>query len=69
MPVPEFYSAEHWPTRSSTTNKNMLQNDELLAPVFIAKKIDLVLEKHRSGASNYTRELRAPTALALWGQC
>ena len=48
--------------------KDTLHNSELLAPVFIGSDIDLMLEKHRSGAGNYTRELRALAALALWGE-
>ena len=48
--------------------KNMLQKSELLAHIFIGPEIDLMLEKHRSGAGNHTRELRALAALALWGE-
>ena len=48
--------------------KNALQKSELLAQVFIGEKIDLMLENHRIGAANHTRELRALAALALWGE-
>jgi asparagine synthase (glutamine-hydrolysing) len=46
--------------------KETLQKSELLAQVFIGQEIDLMLEKHRTGAGNHTRELRALAALALW---
>ena len=46
--------------------KETLQKSELFAHVFIGLEIDLMLEKHRIGATNYTRELRALAALALW---
>jgi asparagine synthase (glutamine-hydrolysing) len=48
--------------------KDTLQKSELLAQIFIGSEIDLMLEKHRSGAGNQTRELRALAALALWGE-
>ena len=48
--------------------KDLLQKNELLAPIFRAPVVDLMLEQHRSGAANYTRELRALAALALWGE-
>ncbi len=48
--------------------KNTLQKSELLGQVFIRPEVDLMLENHRSGAANHTRELRALAALALWGQ-
>jgi asparagine synthase (glutamine-hydrolysing) len=46
--------------------KDTLQKSDLLASTFIGPEIDLMLEKHRSGAVNHTRELRALAALALW---
>ena len=46
--------------------KDTLQKSELLAQVFIGSEIDFMLEKHRTGAENHTRELRALVALALW---
>jgi asparagine synthase (glutamine-hydrolysing) len=48
--------------------KDTLQKSDLLASTFIGPEIDLMLEKHRSGAVNHTRELRALAALALWGE-
>ena len=48
--------------------KNTLQKSELLAQVFIRLEVDLMLERHKSGAANHTRELRALAALALWDE-
>jgi len=33
-----------------------------------AQEIDLMLDRHRGGHANFTRELRAQAALALWGR-
>ena len=55
-------------TSSHAWLKSTLQNSELLAPIFNAEKVDLMLEQHRSGTCNHTRELRALAALALWGK-
>ena len=46
--------------------KDTLQKSELLAPIFNGLEIDLMLEKHKTGNANFTRELRALAALALW---
>lgn len=46
--------------------KDLLQKSELLAHVFIGLEVDMMLQSHRSGAANHTRELRALAALALW---
>ena len=48
--------------------KNTLQKSELLATVFIGQELDFMLERHKTGAANHTRELRALAALALWDQ-
>jgi len=48
--------------------KDTLEKSELLEQVFNGPEIDLMLEKHRTGAENHTRELRALVALALWGE-
>jgi asparagine synthase (glutamine-hydrolysing) len=55
-------------TTSHAWLKELLSNSELLAPYFIGKNVDWMLEKHRDGSANYTRELRALAALALWGK-
>ena len=46
--------------------KDLLQKSELLTYILQGPEVDLMLEKHRSGVANHTRELRALAALALW---
>ena len=45
---------------------DLLHKSELLMQVCQAKAVDLMLEHHRAGGANFTRELRALAALALW---
>ena len=61
VPVGDWFKGASYPWLKET-----LQKSELLAEVFNAPGIDLMLEKHRMGTFNYTRELRALAALALW---
>ena len=61
VPVGDWFKGASYPWLKET-----LQKSELLAPIFNAPDVDLMLEKHRTGAGNYTRELRALAALALW---
>jgi asparagine synthase (glutamine-hydrolysing) len=61
VPVGDWFRGASYPWL-----KSLLQKSELLAHVFNAAGIDLMLEQHRSGAANFTRELRALAALALW---
>jgi len=61
VPVGDWFRGASFPWLKET-----LQKSELLAQVLIGLEIDLMLEKHRTGATNYTRELRALAALALW---
>ncbi|WP_144729246.1 asparagine synthase (glutamine-hydrolyzing) [Extensimonas perlucida] len=63
VPIGDWFRAECYPWLC-----DLLQNSELLMQYFQAKEIDLMLEKHRSGSANYTRELRALAALAVWAQ-
>lgn len=44
-----------------------LKGSELIAQLFAPAAIDTMLTQHRDGSANYTRELRALAALALWG--
>ena len=53
-------------TSSHEWLKNTLQKSDLLAHVFIGSKVNFMLERHKTGAANHTRELRALAALALW---
>ena len=63
VPVGDWFKGASYPWLKET-----LQKSELLARIFIGSEIDLMLEKHRSGAANLTRELRALAALALWDE-
>lgn len=44
-----------------------LQGSDLLARLFEPAVVAAMLERHRTGDANFTRELRALAALALWG--
>jgi asparagine synthase (glutamine-hydrolysing) len=48
--------------------RDLLRKSELLTQTLQAREVDLMLENHRTGTTNYTRELRALAALALWGK-
>lgn len=63
VPVGNWFKGASYPWLKET-----LQKSELLAEVFNAPSIDLMLESHRSSAANHTRELRALAALALWAE-
>ena len=63
VPVGDWFKGASYPWLKET-----LQKSELLAEVFAGPGIDLMLESHRSGAANHTRELRALAALALWAE-
>ncbi|TFZ02441.1 asparagine synthase (glutamine-hydrolyzing) [Ramlibacter henchirensis] len=47
---------------------NLLHESELVRQLFEPVRIDELLQAHRTGAANRTRELRALAALALWHQ-
>ena len=61
VPVGDWFRGASYPWLKET-----LQKSDLLAQIFMGQEVDSMLEKHRSGATNYTRELRALAALALW---
>jgi asparagine synthase (glutamine-hydrolysing) len=44
----------------------LLRGSDLLGRLFLPERIEALLESHRSGTANRTRELRALAALALW---
>lgn len=46
--------------------RTTLQGSDLLARLFRPAVIEAMLHAHRDGSANYTRELRALAALALW---
>jgi asparagine synthase (glutamine-hydrolysing) len=45
---------------------DLLRGDELLRQLFEPARIEELLQAHRTGSANRTRELRALAALALW---
>ena len=61
VPVGDWFKGASYPWLKET-----LQKSELLASIFTASQVYLMLEKHRTGVANSTRELRALAALALW---
>jgi asparagine synthase (glutamine-hydrolysing) len=63
VPVGEWFrSSSHAWLRST------LENSALLQQHFEPSAVHAMLEQHRSGAANFTRELRALAAVALWAQ-
>jgi len=63
VPVGDWFKVELHPWLRET-----LQKSELLAHMFQWSEVDSMLEEHRAGRGNRTRELRALAALALWGR-
>jgi asparagine synthase (glutamine-hydrolysing) len=61
VPVGEWFRAE-----SHVWLRQTLQASELLRSLVRPQAVETMLEQHRSGAVNFTRELRALAALALW---
>jgi asparagine synthase (glutamine-hydrolysing) len=46
--------------------RQTLEQSDLLRRLFRRDVIESMLSSHRDGTANYTRELRALAALALW---
>jgi asparagine synthase (glutamine-hydrolysing) len=61
VPVGEWFRGD-----SHAWLKELLQGSQLLQRLFRAERVQQMLEQHRLGTANYTRELRALAALALW---
>jgi asparagine synthase (glutamine-hydrolysing) len=61
VPVGEWFRRESYPWLAG-----LLRGSDLLAGLFRPERIDALLEAHRDGRANHTRELRALAALALW---
>jgi asparagine synthase (glutamine-hydrolysing) len=61
VPVGEWFRTSSYPWLAQT-----LQGSELLRRLFRPEAIEEMLTGHRDGRANYTRELRALAALALW---
>ena len=53
---------------SYTWLRDTLQGSDLMAQLFEPAVVASMLERHRTGDANFTRELRALAALALWGR-
>ena len=51
---------------SYTWLRDTLQGSDLIAKLFEPAVVKSMLERHRTGDANFTRELRALAALALW---
>lgn len=68
VPIGDWFKGESYPWLRDT-----LQQSELVAQLFEPQVVATMLEQHRTGAANFTRELRALAALALWasqaGEC
>ncbi|MGZ5194873.1 MAG: asparagine synthase-related protein, partial [Ramlibacter sp.] len=61
VPVGDWYrSSSHDGLRTT------LRSSEMIGAWFEPRAIATMLERHRSGQANFTRELRALAALALW---
>lgn len=61
VPIGEWFRGESHEWLRST-----LQGSDLLARLFERSQVDAMLARHRDGSANFTRELRALAALALW---
>jgi asparagine synthase (glutamine-hydrolysing) len=61
VPVGEWFR-----TRSHPWLVKLLAGSEIVNRLFRREAVDALLDAHRSGAENRTRELRALAALALW---
>ncbi len=61
VPVGEWFRHERHDWLRGT-----LQDSDLLRQLFQPREIGAMLDRHRDGSANFTRELRALAALALW---
>jgi asparagine synthase (glutamine-hydrolysing) len=61
VPVGEWFRRESHPWLRS-----LLQGSDLLQRLFRPERVEALLDAHRDGRANHTRELRALAALALW---
>mgnify|MGYP002387229768 CR=1 FL=1 len=62
VPIGEWFRGE-----SHAWLRSTLQGSELLSGLFNPERIGAMLDAHRDGSANFTRELRALAALGLWG--
>lgn len=61
VPVGDWFRGEIYPWLC-----DLLHKSEFLALIFKEPEVDLMLKRHHAGEANFTRELRALAALALW---
>jgi asparagine synthase (glutamine-hydrolysing) len=61
VPVGEWFRRE-----SHGWLRRTLSGSTLVQQLFAPREVERMLEQHRDGSANYTRELRALAALALW---
>jgi asparagine synthase (glutamine-hydrolysing) len=61
VPVGEWFRGDSYPWLAG-----VLGGSELLKQLFRADAVQGLLQRHRDGSANHTRELRALAALALW---
>jgi asparagine synthase (glutamine-hydrolysing) len=65
VPVGEWFRNER-----NSWLVQLLENSELVRELFCAEQVGALLQQHRDGSANFTRELRALAALAIWDtQC
>ena len=63
MPIGEWFRGESFPWLSAT-----LGNSDLLRRLFRPGTIDAMCSRHRQGSADFSRELLALAALALWAE-
>ncbi len=61
VPIGDWFRGDSYPWLA-----HVLGNSGLLAALFEPQEITGMLQRHRTGTANHTRELRALAALALW---
>ena len=61
VPIGEWFRGDSYPWL-----KDLLEQSPLLGGLFQAPVVAALLEQHRGGQANHTRELRALAAIALW---
>jgi asparagine synthase (glutamine-hydrolysing) len=63
VPIGDWFRGDSYPWL-----RDLLQKSELLTQICRASEVDLMLDQHRAGSANFTRELRALAAVAVWGK-
>ncbi len=63
VPIGDWFRGESYPWLAAT-----LSNSDLLGRLFRREVMADMLARHRDGSANFTRELRALAALALWAE-